>query len=71
VEVINSVFRGNVYSVPVYLYLPGNRITEPLITKFDMSEKWSGCRVSMGNQTVIVDSRFIDHLPARSDRALL
>ena len=34
-QVITSVLRGNVRSIPVYLYLLGNSITGSLITKFD------------------------------------
>jgi len=71
VQVITSVLRGNVYSIPVFLYLPGNSITGPLITKFGGPQKWSRCRVSIGNRTRVVDSHIVDPLPAHSFRAVL
>ena len=71
-QIITSVLRGNVYSIPVYLYLLGNSITGPLTTrtKFGGPYKLSRCRVSMGNRTHVVDSHFVDPLPAHSDRAV-
>jgi hypothetical protein len=70
-QVITSVIRGNVCSIPVYLYLLGNSITESLITNFGGSEKWSRCRVSMGNRTRVVASHFVDPLPAHCVRVVL
>ena len=70
-QVITSMLRGNVYSVQVYLYLPGNSIAGSLTTKFGGSEKWSRCRVIMGNRTRVVASHFVDPLPTHSVRAVL